>query len=158
MAKIEVGHNVGLGQINVVVQKAQRLRLDRAAQIEGFLLEGLRQFGDQGVADFVGRGAVQDEAERAFLVVLADEDHGAMEEGAVQFALVEDQLPFQGFGCFRHFALSSAYYGPDLPGWQSRLLWWHEENHFCAGAGGGPRSRGVQDAFWQPRIYSGQRL
>lgn len=79
VAEAEIGHHVGVGQEGVGVQVAQGLGLDGAAEEERLLLEDGGEVDHECVADLVFRGAVEDEAEGAFRVVLADEQDGAVE-------------------------------------------------------------------------------
>ena len=80
MAQVQVWHHIGLGQEGLVMQKAQCLRLHRAPQVERFGLERFWDFRHQRIANFVRRGAIQDQTEGPFLIVLADKDDGAMEK------------------------------------------------------------------------------
>ena len=74
MAEAEVGHDVGVGQENVGVEVAEGGGLDGAAEVEGEFFDGVGEVGDEHFADFVGAGLVQDEAECALIVVLADQN------------------------------------------------------------------------------------
>jgi hypothetical protein len=84
------------------MEKAQDAGLDGAAQEKGLLFEGLGQVGHQRVAHLAAGRPVENEAESAFGIVLANQDDGAMEKGAVQFAAVQEQLALPGFGGFGH--------------------------------------------------------
>jgi len=74
MAKAEVGHDVGVGQEKVGVEVAEGAGLDGAAEEEGEFFDGVGEVGDEHFADFVGAGLVQNEAECALSVVLADQN------------------------------------------------------------------------------------
>jgi hypothetical protein len=80
------------------MEKAEDAGLDRAANVKGLLLEGLGQIGDDGVADLAAGRAIENQAQRAGGIVLADEDDGAMEEGAVEFPAIEKQAALQELG------------------------------------------------------------
>ena len=92
VAEAEIGHHVGVRQEGVGVQIAQGLRLDGAAEKKRLLLEHGGQVGHERFADLVFRGAVEHQAKGAFGIVLADEQDGAVKEGALQLAVVEEQL------------------------------------------------------------------
>ena len=97
MAQAQVRYHVGVGNESIGVQKAQRGRLDRAAQIQRATFKRLRQIRDDHVAHLVARRAVEHQAERAFGIMLADNHHCALKERAAQLPAVEQQLAFQEF-------------------------------------------------------------
>ena len=88
-----------------MMQEAQGLGLDRPAQKEVFRLERIGQFGDQRVAHFVLRAAIDDQSEGPVGIMLADQNDGAMKEGPLQPPVVQDELAFQRFHFRRHFAI-----------------------------------------------------
>jgi hypothetical protein len=74
MAEAKVGEDVGVGQEVVGVQVAERAGLNGAAHIEVHFFDGVGEVSDEDFADFVGAGLVEDEAEGALFVVLANEN------------------------------------------------------------------------------------
>src|SRR5664279_2630685 len=104
MAQAQIRSHVSGQEQCVRVEKTQRRRLDRPAEEERAVLQGLRQIGDNRVADALARGAVEHQPERPLRVVLADEDDRVLEERAAQLPTVEEQLPFQEFVLLRHIA------------------------------------------------------
>ena len=79
------------------MQKAQAARLHRAADEQRLLLDRVGQVCHQRLADLVLAGTVQDQAEGAFFIVLANQDDGSVEERALQFSAIQQQLPLQRF-------------------------------------------------------------
>jgi hypothetical protein len=97
MAEFEVGHDAGIRQEIVRMQKAEGGKLDGTAKEKRLVLELFREVGDDHFAQLVAAGTVQDEAESAFGVMLADEENGALEERTGQLPAVQQQLAFQIF-------------------------------------------------------------
>ncbi len=106
MPHVQVKHDVGLGYKNVAMQETQGARLHRAAHEKRLALDRLRQIRHQGLAHFALGGPVQDQAESALRIMLANQHDGAMEKGPVQFAAIEQQLPLQGFMTLGHNPVS----------------------------------------------------
>ena len=92
MAEREVGHDAVVGNKIIRVQIAQRRRLHRAAQKQRRGFDPFRQIGDDEFAHGLAERTVENQAERAFRIVLADEDDGALKIGAAELAAVEKQL------------------------------------------------------------------
>src|SRR5579862_7649 len=84
------------------MQKTQRRRLYRAAEIKRTLLERGWQIRRHHFANFAAGIAIEHQAESPFWVVLANENHGPLEEGAAQLTAVQQQLPFQEFPRLDH--------------------------------------------------------
>ena len=59
------------------------------------VLERQGEACDERLADLVARAAIEDEAERAILVVLAYEDDRAVKKRARQLPVVEEQLALE---------------------------------------------------------------
>jgi len=93
MAEIQISHDIGAGQIGVAVEKAQGLRLHRAADEKILLLNAVGQIGHQCLAYLFLRRAVEDQSESTLGVVLADQHHSAVKKGAVQLSAVQDEFP-----------------------------------------------------------------
>ena len=74
MAEAEIGKDVGVGQEVVGVKVAEGAGLDGAAHVEVHFFDGVGEIGDEDFTDFVGAGLVEDEAEGALFVVLANEN------------------------------------------------------------------------------------
>jgi hypothetical protein len=84
------------------MEKAQDAGLNGAAQVNGLLFERVGQIGHDHVADVAASRVVEDQPESALGVVLANQDDGAMEKGAVQFSAIQKQLPLAGIGGAGH--------------------------------------------------------
>ena len=97
MTEIEVGHDAGSGQKLIRVEETQGGKLDWTAEKKGLDFQLLREVGDNHFAKFVAAGTVENEAEGAFRVVLADEDDRALEKRAAQAAIIQEQLAFEIF-------------------------------------------------------------
>ena len=80
VAEIEVGHDTGAGQEVVRVEIAEGGKLHRAAEVKGLLFELLGDIGHDHFAEAGAAGPVEDEAERAFGVMLANEHHRALKK------------------------------------------------------------------------------
>lgn len=74
VAETEVRHHVRVRQKDVGVQIAEGAGLNRAAQINIEILDRVGEIGDEDIADFVWAGLIEDEAERALFVVLANKN------------------------------------------------------------------------------------
>src|SRR5687767_10485922 len=79
------------------MQIAECLRLHWTAKVKWLLFDAGGQIGHEGVPDFVGSGAIEDQTEGAFGIVLANEDNGAMEERALQLPLIQNELALEAF-------------------------------------------------------------
>src|ERR1019366_339477 len=97
MFEVQVRHHVRVGNEIIRVQKTQRGGLHRPAEIQRRFLECVGQIGDDHFADGLAERTVEDETERAFGIVLADEDDGALEERTAKLSAVEQQLAFEKF-------------------------------------------------------------
>jgi len=97
MAEFEVGHDAGLGQEIIGVQKTEGGELDRATEKKGLVAQLLGKIRDDHVAQFVAARAVKDEAESAFAIVLADKNDGALKERTAQLPAIQQQLAFEIF-------------------------------------------------------------
>ena len=84
-----------VGPENVRMQKTQRRRLHRPAQMQGQILERVWQISHHHFTHLVATGLIQHQAERAFGIMLADEHDGAVEVRTAQFPAVQQELPFQ---------------------------------------------------------------
>jgi hypothetical protein len=62
---------------------------------------------DDGFADLILGGSVEDQAEGALGVVLANQDNRAMEKRAAQLSVVQNQLAFERFLGVVHCNFSS---------------------------------------------------
>ena len=102
MAQARIGHDIGAGQKGVAVEKTQAFWLDGTADENRLLFESFGQIGHQRFANFILRGPVEDEPESPFGVMLANQNHGSMEKGAVQFSAIQDDLPLQRCVLFSH--------------------------------------------------------
>src|ERR1700722_4368770 len=152
MAEFEIGHDDFARQKIVRVQKAERGKLDGAAEKKGLFLEPLGQISDDHFSKFVAGGTIKDEAEGAFGIVLADEKDGALEKGAAQLPAVQQQLAFQIFSDLRHVRCRCKY-TVRLRFWQTGLtLFTYGENLFAPVAGGGVGGRWLRFALRQSRI------
>jgi hypothetical protein len=102
MAQAQVRHHVGVGKEGIGVEKTQRCRLHGSTQVKRTFLERGGQVGNDHFPDFTAGGAVEDEAEGALGVVLADEDDRPLKKGAVQLAAVQQQEALQELWRVRH--------------------------------------------------------
>src|SRR5277367_1243887 len=97
MAEREVWQDFAFRQKIVRVQKTQRGGLHRAAEKERRFLERVGQVGGDHLADGLAERAVEDEAERAIGIMLADENYGVLKKRAAQIAAVQQQFAFEKF-------------------------------------------------------------
>ena len=102
MAEGEVGQYVGLRQEGVGVKETEGAGLDRAAEVEGRIPEGIGQVGHDHLANLASERAVEHQAEGAIGVVLADEDDRALEKRAAQLPAIQQELALQKFRFVRH--------------------------------------------------------
>src|SRR5436190_7507559 len=102
MPEIEVGNDVGVRNEGVGMQIAERGGLDRAAQIELVLFDGIGEISNEDVADFVFGGIGQDEAERALGIVVANEDDRTVKERPAKLSAIQKQLAPEGLEYFGH--------------------------------------------------------
>ena len=77
--------------------------LDRAAEVDAQFFDGVGEVRDENFTDFVGAGLVEDEAEGAVGIVLADEDDGAVKDGAMQLAAIQKEFSFERLEFFSRF-------------------------------------------------------
>jgi hypothetical protein len=77
------------------MQVAQGRGLHRTPDIKWKLPQRIGQVGDNHFSRLTAAIPVQDEAKRALRVVLADQEHGALEKRASQFTAVQQQLAFE---------------------------------------------------------------
>jgi len=61
MAEIQVGHDVGVGNKNIRMQKAQSGGLHRAADVKHLLLDNRRQIGHHRIPDAGAARAVENQ-------------------------------------------------------------------------------------------------
>src|SRR5258706_4425005 len=119
MTEVQVGEHVGVGDEIVRVQETQGGRLHRAAQKKRRFLQRIGQVGHDQLAHLAAAGAVQHQAKGALVIVLADEDNGAVKKRTQQVAAVQQQLAFEGFFLVAHRHGQCA----------SRKQTWQKENH-----------------------------
>src|SRR2546423_10487496 len=84
------------------MQITQSLSLNRPPQEKDLIFENIRQIGHHGLSHFIIGGAVEHQSKRAFRIVLANENHGAMEKRPAKLPVVQDQLPLQRFARLLH--------------------------------------------------------
>jgi hypothetical protein len=77
------------------VKKAQCGRLDGAAKEKRAFLQSVGQVCHEHLADIVSHRAIQDEAERAFGIVLTDKYDSSLKERTAELAAVQQQLAFK---------------------------------------------------------------
>jgi hypothetical protein len=71
------------------VEIGERAGLDWSSDIEAFLFQGLREIGHEDVTDFVFSGMIQDEAEGAVAIVMANQNNRPMEKRAAELTAVQ---------------------------------------------------------------------
>jgi hypothetical protein len=74
---------------------------------ERTVLKRVRQIGNHHFADLAASGAVQNKAEGAFGVMLADQDNGLLKKGTSQLPAVQEQLASEVFRLLRHGCLAA---------------------------------------------------
>src|SRR6476659_850115 len=99
MPEAQIGQDIGVRNERIGMQKAQGGRLDRTAEVKRTTFEGVREVRHDHLADVIPCRTIQDETEGAFRVMLADENHRALEEAPPQLSAIEQQLSFQILLC-----------------------------------------------------------
>ena len=107
MAEAQIRDDVGVRNKGIAIEVTQGRGLDRTTEEKRKFLQGIGQIGDDHFTDVAAGSAVQDEAESAFGIVLADQQNGALEERTLQLAAIEQQLSFEECLGVRHTAVKS---------------------------------------------------
>lgn len=94
MAQAKIGQHIGIWDETVSLKEAQRRRLHGTAEVQGATFNRVWKIRNNHFADVAAGGAIQDQAECTFRVVLANEDNSTLEKRASQFTTVEQQLAF----------------------------------------------------------------
>src|SRR5437660_12446217 len=108
MTEVKIRHHVRVRQKIVRMQIAQRLRLNRPAEIKYFFFQPIGKVGGKSITYFIISGAIKNQTESAITVVLADENDGAMKERTAKFPVVQDQLSLQRLAGVRHLPVSTS--------------------------------------------------
>lgn len=102
VSQVQIRDDIGVGNKSVAVQKTQSSGLDGATEEKRLFFERVGQIGDDHFANFISAAAIEDEPERAFGIVFANEDNRVMEKRAVELPAVEQQLSFEIFWDLSH--------------------------------------------------------
>ena len=102
MPEIEVVNDVGIRDESVGMQIAERGGLDRAAEKQLVLFDGVGEVSDEDITNFVFGGIGQDKAERALGVVMANENDRTVKERPAKLSAIQKQLAPEGLEYFGH--------------------------------------------------------
>src|ERR1041385_1140049 len=102
MAEAKIRDYVGIRDKRITVKETERGRLNRTAEVKRKLLQCVRQVRYDHFAHIAAGRAIQDEAESAFGVMLADQEDCSLKKRTAQLTAVEQQLSFQECLRFRH--------------------------------------------------------
>ena len=80
------------------------MEVAQRAVIDALFLDGFGKVRNKDFANFVWAGLIENEAESALFVVLANENDRAIKKRSAQLSAVQEQLPPQRLEFLRHTA------------------------------------------------------